>query len=329
MKMYKLSLDRQANDLRSDLRKSMFNLGSESDKLRKAKESNFQLRTTINEMRQSLDAEKKSKMMELEQVTRTVKMRSEALLRRGEREKRHQAIADATADFEKNSSEMIMKESLLLNKFWFYYLEQKATVLAKESEKQEKAYLAIKSCTNADSMEDMVEILLTRETTYEQLIQNAEESEKKIDELKSLNTVLKKELNEIQLLHGLDPKVYREIQKLDTQIEDLLKKSENEKEQVEKYTKIYDRVSAWAVKMARLLKMSNLNTVDESLYNLFIKLAEKLSEMFPTLTQPDISESDWARITQELEFGIRTETTFSRLQRVPKNSKPDSMDSYM
>lgn len=336
MKLNKLSMEKQANDLRGDLKKSVFMLGTETEKLRRAKESSYKLRTTIHELRQSLDAEKKTKMMELEQLQKTVRMRSEALLRREQREKRHEQIAEAMLDFDKASDGMMMREAILMNRFWFRVLEYKASVIAKNAEKLERAFAAIRSCTNTSTVEGMVDSFLTRETDYARLLRDIDETEKKLEEMKRENIRLNKELNEIQLLSGMNMREYREIAKFDSQIEEVEQLTEDQNERLEKYAKIYDKVSAWAIKMAQLLQIPNPNTVtpstslsesDETLYKLFLKLSDKIAEMSPSIEIAEVSDSDWDKITQELEFGIRTQTVFSRLNRIRLESTQEESES--
>jgi hypothetical protein len=336
MKLNKLSMEKQANDLRGDLRKSVFILGTENEKLRRAKESRHKLRSTIHDLRQSLDAEKKTKMMELEQLQKTVRMRSEALLRREQREKRHEQIAEAMLDFDKASDGMMMREAILINRFWFRVLDNKANVIAKNAEKHERAFAAIRSCTNTSTVEGMVNSFLTRETDYALLLRDIDEAEKKLEEMKRENVRVNKEFNEIQLLSGIDMREYREIAKFDVQVEETEQMAVEQNKRMERYAIVYDKFSAWAVRMARLLQIPDANTVtpstsyswsDETLYKLFLKLSDKIAEMSPSIEIAEVSDSDWDRITQELEFGIRTQTEFSRLNRIRLESTQEESES--
>ena len=336
MKLNKLSMEKQANDLRGDLKKSVFTLGTETEKLRRAKESSYKLRTTIHELRQSLDAEKKTKMMELEQLQKTVRMRSEALLRREQREKRHEQIAEAMLEFDKSSDGMMMREAVLMNRFWFRVLENKANTIAKNAEKHERAFTAIRSCTNISTVEGMVDSFLTRETDYAELLRDIDEAETKCDDMKRAKVRLNIELNEMQLLSGIDMREYRKIAQFDSQIEETEQMAAEQNERMERYARVYDKVTAWAVKMARLLQIPNANTVtpstrlswsDETLYKLFLKLSDKIEEMSPSIQIAEVTYSDWDKITQELEFGIRTQTEFSRLNRIRLESTQEESES--
>ena len=336
MKLNKLSMEKQANDLRGDLRKSAFTLGTETEKLRRAKESSYKLRTTIHELRQTLDADKKTKMMELEQLQKTVRMRSEALLRREQREKRHEQIAEAMLDFDKSSDGMMMREAVLMNKFWFRVLEGKANRIAKIAEKHQRSFAAIRSCTHISTVEGMVDSFLTRETDYAQLLRDIDEAELKFEEMKTDYVRLNKEFNEMQLLSNIDMSEYRKIAQIDSQIEETERLAEEQNERMEGYARVYDKVTAWAVKMVRLLQIPNPNTVtpstslswgDDTLFKLFLKLADKIEEMTHSIQIAEVTHSDWDKITQELEFGIRTSTEFSRLNRIRLESTREESES--
>jgi len=119
--------------------------------------------------------------------------------RRIERQRRNAEIAEAAANENKDSSELILRQQLYINKLWNTFMRKKMEKEMKRSQNIDDAFKAIKTATQVTDVQELVRKFLSREQTYSQLLTSVSEAETKIDKLKAANEELSVRLAELTL----------------------------------------------------------------------------------------------------------------------------------
>jgi len=92
-----------------------------------------------------------------------------------------------------------MRENLLIQKLWNVFLRKKMEQEMAASEQIDNAFKAIKTETGVTDVQEMVKKFLTREQTYSTLLVNVNDSERKIEQLKTDNDHLRAKLHELKI----------------------------------------------------------------------------------------------------------------------------------
>ena len=92
-----------------------------------------------------------------------------------------------------------MRENLLIQKLWNVFLRKKMENEMAASEQIDNAFKAIKTETGVTDVQEMVKKFLTREQTYSHLLVNVNDSERKIEQLKTDNDQLRTKLHELKI----------------------------------------------------------------------------------------------------------------------------------
>ena len=95
--------------------------------------------------------------------------------------KNQQEIAQSAAADKKDSNELKMQENFLAQKFYSSFLKRKMDKEMKANYEYETAFQKIRAATGYSDVQEIVQKFLTREDTYNQLLNSVGESEHKID----------------------------------------------------------------------------------------------------------------------------------------------------
>ena len=96
-------------------------------------------------------------------------------------------IAEAASNENKDSSELQMRESLLVHKFWNGVLKRKMEQEMKRSAPIEEAFQRIRTATGLSDVNSFVNKFLTREQEYASLLVAVADSSRRIEVLKQQN----------------------------------------------------------------------------------------------------------------------------------------------
>ena len=133
MRKARVFLDIKNEDVNKDLKSNNKSLGEEVDVLRRVKESKIKTKAAYDllvDYNAKVTQEKTTKLVE---ISKDLIQRQEYNTKRDERYKRQIDIAEAAANEHKDMSDQEMRESLIIHRFWYLFLEKRGP--SKKSEK--------------------------------------------------------------------------------------------------------------------------------------------------------------------------------------------------
>ena len=116
-----------------------------------------------------------------------------------ERIKKNQEIAEQAANDSKDQSEIKDRQNLYIQKLWNAFMRKKMEKEMANSAQIDSAFKDIKTATGVTDVQELVKRFLTREQTYSDLLQNVNDSDKKVDILKKDNDMLKNRLHDLKI----------------------------------------------------------------------------------------------------------------------------------
>ena len=147
----------------------------------------------------NIENEQRNRQEIIHELQTCITLKEASIQKRIERQRRNQEIAEAAANENKDSSELRMRECLLIQKLWNVFLRKKMKQEMEKSAQIDEAFKAIKTETGVTDVDQMVKKFLTREETYSQLLVNVKESDTKIEKLKKDNEHLRSVLHELKI----------------------------------------------------------------------------------------------------------------------------------
>mmetsp|Transcript_15582 Transcript_15582/g.22589 ORF Transcript_15582/g.22589 Transcript_15582/m.22589 type:complete len:502 (-) Transcript_15582:40-1545(-) len=331
MKKDKIALEKRSNGLQKSLKSAKQILNSETEKFRKIRESKYQSRVMLQELRENLINEKRKKEERLSKLERNVKQRQEAAMRREERQKRQAEIAEAAANDDKDSHEVKLRESLLMHRFWYLVLSKKLESEKEKADDVERAFRRIRTETGLMEIHDIVEKFLTREQNYNQLLIAVAEAEKKLDSLRNQNSEAREQLQKLHLQDGGGTRrIYLEIDEKENELGTHYKEYATQKEKLQKSVRIYDQVLNWGKKMLHTLEVEDnleihpgnyINESPNTLSEMFHAIYNYLQELVkPILEKEEESkraiESYAHKRTEDIIREMSTDEALSKIVRV-------------
>jgi len=97
-----------------------------------------------------------------------------------------------------------MRENLYIQKLWNSFMRKKMEKVMKDSHEIDESFKAIKTATGVTDVGEMVKKFLSRETTYSSLLMNVSDSERKTEQLKKDNEMLRTRLQTLKIDLGSD-----------------------------------------------------------------------------------------------------------------------------
>lgn len=325
MKKDKIAMEIKANSIQVSLKSSKQVLNSETEKYRKIRETHFQSRLVLKELQKSFISQRKLKDEQVLQLERNIKSRQEAASRRENRQKKQAEIAEAAARDDKDSHEVKLRETLLINKMWQHYLNKKLEKEMAQAVEVEKAFQKIKTATGLNDIHEICERFLTREQNYVTLISAVNEAEKKLEVLKSSNEKARETLQKMQLEDTDHRVIYTEIDKYDTKLMVALKEYSGIKEKLQATTKIHDQILNWCGKILKILSVSKNEVgdyegekdINEMLGVIYKKIEELITPLLENKEESLRAIEQYAnKKTSEIIREINKDDSFSKLSRV-------------
>lgn len=279
MKKEKIAMELKANSLQTSLKSTKHVLDTETDMFRKIRESQYQSKVMLKEIKQTIAYEQRKKNDRIQQLEKTIKQRQEVAFRREERQKRQAEISEAAANDDKDSQEAKIRDSILLNRMWYMSLCKKLEHEMLLNSDIENAFLRIKSATGLSDINEVVERFLTREQNYSTLLSAVQDAERKLEELRNLNESARVRLGGSRFEEGFNSrKIYSEIEECEQQLSEYYKEYAVAKEKMQKAVTGYNSVMAWGEKICHTLEIEN--TLEIASGNKISESKNTLEEMF-------------------------------------------------
>lgn len=306
MKKEKISMELKAHSLQVSLKSSKHVLDAETDKFRKVRESQYQSKITLQEIKQTLAYDQRKQNEKLQQLERNVKKREELAYRREERQKRQADLSEAAANDDKDSEELQLKEALLVNRMWFAFLVKKFQMEREKSADVEEAYQMIRGATGISDINEVVEKFLTKEQNYEMLLKAVYDAEMKLEGLKKRNSTAREALKENQFEEGTSArKVYSEIDEIEKKLCEGYNDYAVAKEKMQKNISLYDTVLNWGEKLFHNLEITEKLEVCPGLHageagNTLEEMFEIIDKRLNEVMMPLESSKEDTRIAVDL-----------------------------
>ena len=115
----------QASDLEGSIKSKSGIWSEENQKSRKTKEERLQTKAIFDSLMQNIEREQKDRQDRIIELQASIKNKEESVRRRIERQRRNAEIAEAAANENKDSSELILREELYINKLWNTFMRKK------------------------------------------------------------------------------------------------------------------------------------------------------------------------------------------------------------
>lgn len=177
-------------------------LEMEALRQRKIKEERLQSRNIFFNLMKNIEEEQRNRQEIIHELQTCITLKEASIQKRIERQRRNQEIAEAAANENKDSSELRMREALLIQKLWNVFLRKKMKQQMENSAQIDEAFKAIKTETGVTDVQEMVKRFCTREETYTNLLVNVKDSENKVSKLMLDNDHLKSRLHDLKVNSG-------------------------------------------------------------------------------------------------------------------------------
>ena len=113
------------NEMQDSFKSKQQIFEEEAEKHRQAKQAKLQAKHRFEELMRLIDQDRIQRKNRLASVLKSLDNKKAALERRIKRNNRQQQIRDKAANENKDSNELRMNESFLVQRFWSAYLKQK------------------------------------------------------------------------------------------------------------------------------------------------------------------------------------------------------------
>lgn len=242
----------------------------------------------------NIEKEQRNRQEIIHELQTCITLKEASIQKRIERQRHNQEIAEAAANENKDSSELKMRENLLIQKLWNVFLRKKMENEMRNSAQIDEAFKAIKTETGVTDVQEMVKKFLTREQTYSQLLFNVNDSERKIEKVQADNDMLRAKLHDLKIDSEAikDGDAAPEDRFQDEEILDMKKEIAEQKKQMtmlqEKYKKINivnDQVSGWARKTFN--KFGALTDTSDLVQG---ETPEELTKIFQVISKVTVDE---------------------------------------
>mmetsp|Transcript_30633 Transcript_30633/g.30256 ORF Transcript_30633/g.30256 Transcript_30633/m.30256 type:complete len:257 (+) Transcript_30633:31-801(+) len=125
MKQEKIALEKESNTIQQSLSSTRSILESEKQKSLKHRESKDKSKQLLKELKDSLNLEIRRKDERAHELEQQMRFRNEIAEKRRERLRKQAEVAEAAANEDQFAHEVQMKEKLIINRFWYGFIQWK------------------------------------------------------------------------------------------------------------------------------------------------------------------------------------------------------------
>ena len=268
MKITKIKFDEQNLALNEYLKLSEQALTEVEYRSRKLKENNTQYKTGVEVLKKFIFHETKEKQEKLSTIKNDAEQQKKNTKNREFRAKRQIEIAEAAADDERNMTAMQIREGLMVHKIFFVLLDIKLLESKKRFAVIDNAFRKIKTFYGTIDPLEMIEKILTKEQSYNQVLNSINEDKWKIEEQNRKNEDFEKKIRKIENLRikNADPNF-----NLKNEVNRKNKEYLADKEKLEKVRISHEKVLAW---VKRNIVILGGKPEDNNLADFFITIKE-------------------------------------------------------
>lgn len=253
MRQTRLHLDMRSYKLSKTLRTNSLILSEELEKQRKVRELRIQTKFAVNNLESFINREKKEKQHEVGVIEKDAQQKRETSKNREIRMRRKLEILEAAADEDRNLRAIQLRESVIIHRFWHAFQCKRLTTDSKKFQNLEQAFDEVKKATNTNDTDEVIEKVLTRETSFNDIIESISFTKRKIFEFSMKNLKMEEKLKSTQIgKNELNP-----AKAASAEVAKVTKQIEIAKEKYIRLTGIYKNMQQWAVKVLTSFKYIN------------------------------------------------------------------------
>lgn len=258
MRKARVFLDIKNEDVNKDLKSNNKSLGEEVDVLRRVKESKIKTKAAYDLLVDYKAKVTQEKTTKLEDISKDLRQRQEYNMKREERYKRQLDIAEAAANEHKDMSDQEMRESLIIHRFWYLFLEKRHVHDMKKFDPTERAFEKVRKIAGVNDASEMVTKFLTAEFGFNDLKRAVDDTSARIEETEENIVDVESKIQNMERLK-IQTSTIENIKK---DMIEKLKIISNDKEKLMKIKCLHDKIRTWA---QRNLKKLGVKTKNEDL----------------------------------------------------------------
>ena len=247
----RFSLDKELKMRQADLSQKRSALTLERQKTKKVQEKTLKDKLEILNLSENIDKEKRLQEDTLALIEKKATERSKAVLVLEENNKNREMIADAAQSQISNSETLEFRHKLLVNRFWFHFLNRKLKSEFEKGGAIEEPFQKIKITTGMQTVEEILTRYLTREEAYKDLVAAVKTSERNINDLKLKIKEATSRFQGLRVEEG-EEGVQVEVDLIRTEKRSFI----NYKEMSDKYELLLQNIQEWAKKQLTSMKIN-------------------------------------------------------------------------
>ena len=246
-------LDIRVNKFSKDLKEAQLQMDIEKEKARKSKDKKFSIKTTLAELKESLENDTKKYSTHISRIENSIATRKELLNRYDKRVKRQAEVIELAARHDREVHEKDVRRRITANILLYGLLEEKELMDKKAGKEIASAFQDIKVKTGLTVPNDILFKFMSREETNSKLISEVEKAETNLDNARKEYDKLKDKLKVLSLINDKNENVFGHHG--DEIIENAYSNLEKIKTQERKATNVYREITEWGKKICKKLKI--------------------------------------------------------------------------
>ena len=262
MRVTRIFLDVKGFELMKTLKLNSQILGEELEKKRKVRELRIQTKVAVSNLETYIERERKERVHDVQVIEKDAQKKRESSQNREIRMRRQIEISEAAADEDRNMRAIQLRESLMLHRFWNSIMYKRLNKDRSQFRDLETAFDEVKKATNMINTEDIIEKVLTRETSFSDIIETVNFTKSRIREYIGRN----KEIEDKLATLGIVKTEISQVKSLEIEVTQKSKQIEIDKERCIKLTGVYKKVQYWTIKALGSLEfLSGDQAIDKNI----------------------------------------------------------------
>jgi len=275
MKVSMIELERKSHELSKQVKDKNQTLKEELEKKRRKREAKIQTKEALNVLKSHVKREIMERQYNLEIIEKDVVQKQETTRKRELRMKRQIEIAEQAANEDRNQRAMVMRESMMLHRLWYVFLQEKLTSEMDQFASIEEAFKRVRMVSGLTEPQEMVEKFMVREQVYKDLVETLNQIKERVNSYNASNQDYQKKISalEIAKMSGTNP-----VAKLSEEVSNKIKEIATDKEKLRKLNISYENINSWAKKnlskLQAIMDLPQTNTSETPFLEVFERMEE-------------------------------------------------------
>lgn len=288
-------LEIKLNELRGLIHFSNERLKEEERNMIKTIDINDKTLENFKSLKFHYESDDKRRNLITKQLDKDLGGKQDQNWKRDEMKKRRLEIVEKVANDDKNQRNNLLREGLLLHRLWSRFLNNKKQKETQKFSYIDKAYASIRSLTGMSNIHEVVQKILTRENSYNSLMNMIIESKKICENYQQRNLDLEDDMTAIIVREEVEnPSIHQNLQK--KAIAKLMKAISRDKEKLFKLRAARSFVFVWIKNILKKIRTNNDSINSQSIAIMFSALQEFIKSKAKT----------YSPITEKIDYEVAT-----------------------